>query len=463
MKKNILLLTLLILAASPLQAQTSQSQEQNSQIVSSQKQSYASLVEKVLPAVVSIEAEHSAKEVTSNVASLTSDNPVLRDYFIFDEGGKISHGSGFVIDAKGYIITNYHVIKDADKITVNLGNEGVQEAQVIGFDEPTDLALLKVKLPYPLRFAELGDSDKLKVGDVILTAGNAFGLGTSFSTGIVSAKSRDIDMGVYDNFIQTDAAINQGSSGGPMFDMEGKVVGINNALYSSTGESVGVGFAIPINLSKFVIARLLEKGKVERSWIGVYVANQDKKFTISDNQKFSGGVSVSSVNPNSPAQQAGVEAGDIIMALNGVDIKNIKDFSRRIAELPIGHDIILRLWRSNQIKDITLRTALRPVHDKPELPVIKEFSEDSYVPNLGIAFASSGETVLIRDVLQDSQAYNRGIKSGDVVSKINSHVVKSVSDALSYISYANAGDGFLQMTVISNGTEHKINMDTKPR
>lgn len=462
MKKNILLLTSLILAASPLYAQEQLSVISDAPRMDFSRQSYASLIDQVQPTVVSIIAAHPATKETFNPSSLTSDNPALRDYFITDDDEKASYGSGFIIDAKGNIITNYHVIKGSDKITVTLSNGDTHEAKVIGGDEPTDLAVLKINAPYPLRFVEMGDSDKLRVGDVILTAGNAFGLGTSFSSGIVSAKSRDIDMGVYDNFIQTDAAINQGSSGGPMFGLDGKVVGINTALYSATGDSVGVGFATPINLSKFVIARLLEKGRVDRSWIGVYAAKQDKKISISDKQTFSGGVSVFSVNPSSPAQQAGIEAGDIIMAINGVDVKDIKDFSRRIAEMAIGRDIILRLWRSHQIKDVTLRTALRPLNDKPKPPVSKELSEDSFIPWLGMAFGMSGDTVIVREVLSDSQAHERGLKAGDVVNRINTYPVTSISDAMSYISYATSGDGILHMVITSNGEEHKIKLESKP-
>ena len=422
--------------------------------------SFAPLVEKVSSAVVNISAERGNENSSAERFTITSTNPLLRDYFLLDEGGKVSQGSGFVIDAKGIIVTNYHVIKDTLNIKVIMHDGRSFVAQILGVDEPTDIALLQINDAKPFDFVEIGDSDNLKVGDWVVTAGNPFGLGTSFSAGIVSAKSRDIDMGIYDNFIQTDASINQGSSGGPMFDIDGNVVGINTALFSATGESVGVGFATPANISKFVISRLLEKGKVERSWIGVQIANQDQELPISASQKFTGGVSVTSVTPDSPAQTSGIEAGDIVIQLNGKDVKDSKDFSRRIAEMPIGRDIILRVWRNGKTSDFALQTALRPqpVTTAPE-PVVPEYSEDGYVPNLGMAFGMGENGVFVRDVLRNSPANIQGISKGDLVKAVNSHQVTTVADVLSYISYAVSGDKMLDMTIESEGVERNVNLE----
>ncbi len=453
--KKFLILYIALLLSSAAQAQTIENETMP-------KFSFAPLIEKVSPFVVNVSAERQDAEKTSSSAEFVTDNPALRDYFLIDDGGKTSLGSGFIVDTKGYIVTDWHIIKGSDKINVILHDGQKFEAQIIGYDEPTDIAVLKINYPEALTFADLGDSDELKIGDLILTAGNPFGLGTSFSSGIVSAKSRDIDMGIYDNFIQTDAAINQGSSGGPMFDMNGKVVGINTALFSSTGDSVGVGFATPSNLIKFIISNLMEKGKVERSWIGVKIASQDETLEISENQTFSGGVLITSVTPDSPAQKSGLEAGDIITALNGRDVKDVKDFSRRIAEMSIGRDVILRLWRSGQLKDFSVQTALRPEVEEAAKPVVNtEFSEDGYIPNLGIAFNMSEEGVAVRDVLRGSPAAERGIKKGDLIKSVNSHPVATVSDVLSYISYASSGDGNLQIELISNEEEHTVNLEIK--
>lgn len=453
--KKFLILGFALLLSSVAQAQTDENENMP-------KFSFAPLIEKVTPFVVNVSAERPNAEKDSYPAEFVTDNPSLRDYFLLDEGGKTSLGSGFIIDSKGYIITDWHIIKGADKVNVILHDGQSFVAQLVGSDEPTDLAVIKINYPEALPFADLGDSDALKIGDLILTAGNPFGLGTSFSSGIVSAKSRDIDMGIYDNFIQTDASINQGSSGGPMFDMNGKVVGINTALFSSTGDSVGVGFATPSNLVRFIISRLMETGKVERAWIGIKISSQDKTLEISESQTFTGGVLITSVTPGSPAQKSELEAGDIITALNGRDVKDVKDFSRRIAEMPIGREVILRLWRAGQIKDFAVQTALRPDTDEVKPPVNTELSEEGYIPNLGMAFAMSEEGVVIRDVLQGSPAFTMGIQKGNVVKAVNSHPVSSISDVMSYIGYASSGDGVLQMTLTGeDDEEHTVNMEIK--
>ena len=315
------------------------------------RQSFADLVEELLPGVVNISTVRQ-EAAGSAMPEVLSANEYLRDYFLRDEGGRTSLGSGFLIDGKGYIVTNNHVIDKADEIIVRLADDRQYNAVVVGRDRMTDLALLKIDAAESLPYVRLGDSDKLRAGDWILAVGNPFGLGGSVSAGIVSAKSRDIDAGSYDSFIQTDAAINQGSSGGPLFNMQGEVVGINTALFSSNGASMGIGFATPVNLSKFVIEQLMSKGRVERGWIGVKVISNTEPLTVSEQSEFHGGVTVSSLSENSPAALTGIEAGDIIMALNGADIKNAKDFSRRIAETPAGTSVILRIWRERRIKDV---------------------------------------------------------------------------------------------------------------
>ena len=223
------------------------------------EQSFADLAERLLPGVVNISTVRS-QPASEDKLDIVSANEYIRDYFLQDEGGRTSLGSGFLIDAKGYIVTNNHVIDGADEIIVKLSDDRQFNAQIVGKDKMTDLALIKIESEEALPFVKLGDSDTLRVGDWILAIGNPFGLGGSVTAGIVSAKSRDIDAGSYDNFIQTDASINQGSSGGPLFNMAGDVVGINTAIFSSTGGSVGIGFATPVNLSKFVIEQLIAKG-----------------------------------------------------------------------------------------------------------------------------------------------------------------------------------------------------------
>ena len=421
--------------------------------------SFAQLSAQVLPMVVNISAERLDLNTEESKQSITAANPTLREYFFESEGNKTSLGSGFIIDPKGYIVTNYHVIKDSQNVNVTLENNKDYKAQVIGWDEPTDLAVIKIENESALPYAELGDSDELQVGDWVLAVGNPFGLGSSISAGIVSAKSRDIDMGVYDNFIQTDAAINQGSSGGPLFDVQGKVVGINTALLSSSGESVGVGFAVPVNLSKFVIAELMQKGKVERGWIGAKIIPNEQDIAISDLQTFSGGVVVSEITIPSPAEK-NLEAGDIIMAIDGRDVKDIKDFSRRIAESKIDQEIILRVWRSQQPKDISLKVALRPTEQvlNPQEYNDMVMIPDNYIKEIGISLKSDDQAVTIDEVATDSQAYEQGIKSGDIINQINQRSVNSIADVKSYVGYAISGSGELHFNITRDGIEHNITL-----
>ena len=414
--------------------------------------SFAPLVEKLLPGVVNISTER-VEPSNLEKTDITSANNYIRDYFLQDEGGKTSLGSGFLIDSKGYIVTNNHVIDKADEIIVTLYDDSQYNAVVIGSDKMTDLALIKIDAGKALPFVELGDSDTLKVGDWILAIGNPFGLGGSVTAGIVSAKSRDIDAGSYDNFIQTDASINQGSSGGPMFDMQGKVVGINTAIFSSTGASMGIGFATPINLSKFVIEQLLAQGKVERGWIGVKVTSSDKAISLSENNIFTGGVMVNSLSDNSPAAQAGIKAGDIIMSINGHDIKDIKEFSRTIAESKIGTSIILRLWRDNKTKDIELKIALMPAIKVSNTVNLQSAKPEGYIDKLGIIVSMNDKKdLLINDVLADSDAFIKGLKSGDIIRKIDGKPTSSLEDIHSYISYAIAENrNQIEVEVMSDG------------
>ncbi|MCQ2740825.1 MAG: trypsin-like peptidase domain-containing protein [Alphaproteobacteria bacterium] len=458
MKKSGIAAIALLCMTSMVQAQSIKEAKELSSIPQNMANfSFAPLAEKLLPGVVNISTRH-LEQADAEKLDITSSNENIRDYFLQDDGGRTSLGSGFLFDAKGYIVTNNHVIEGADEIVVTLNQNKEYQATIVGTDKMTDLALIKISDKENLPFVKLGNSDNVKVGDWVLVIGNPFGLGGSVAAGIVSAKSRDIDMGSYDNFIQTDASINQGSSGGPMFDMNGEVIGINTAIFSSTGANMGVGFATPINLSKFVIEQLISKGKVERGWIGVKVTTNSDKIVLNDNNTFQGGVVVSSLTPSSPAATAGIEAGDVIIAINGSDIKDLKDFSRRIAETAIGTDVILRVWRNSAIKDLTVKIKQMPVNiDKNA--VRKEEKDNSsiqkpegYIENLGIVLEMRNEDVVVSDVLADSDAYDKGLKAGDIIVKIDGKDVSSIEDAKSYAAYAKtAGGPPMEMNVMSNG------------
>lgn len=425
-------------------------------------QSFAPLVEKLLPGVVNISTLRE-DALLSEKPDIISANEFINEYFLQDEGGRTSLGSGFIIDTKGYIITNNHVIDKASEIMVKLSDDRQFNAEVIGTDKLTDLALIKINSDEVFPFVKMGDSDAVRVGDWILAIGNPFGLGGSVTSGIVSAKSRDIDAGSYDNFIQTDASINQGSSGGPLFNMDGEVIGINTAIFSSTGNSVGIGFATPINLSKFVVEQLISKGKVERGWLGLKVVSNNQDITISDSQIFKGGVVVNSLNENSPALQKGIEAGDIIISMNGNDVKDAKSFSRNVAETPIGKDVILRIWRNGQTKDITLTVSSMPEttakEPKNTVDITIDEKPKGYIEELGIVADEANGAVVITEVLADSDAYTKGLKSGNIIQRLDGKDVSSIDDLKAYVAYAkNAGGPPVEVKISDNGLLQTIHL-----
>ena len=332
--------------------------------------SFADLVEKLSPSVVNISTTQKSEDLEGgdvvNLKNLPENKqitPLEQEHYAM--------GSGFLLDEDGYIITNSHVIDHADKINVILSDNSQHQAKVIGTDNKTDLALIKIDTDKKLMPVTLGDSDKIRVGDWILAIGNPFGLGGSVTAGIVSAKSRDIESGPYDNFIQTDASINQGSSGGPMFNLDGEVIGINAAIFSTTGGNMGISFAIPVNNAKFVIRELKNSGNVRRGWIGVRVQPQLTEANPVGNVP--NGILISSVSEDSPAAKAGILAGDIILALNEQDMDSAQIFSRLVSESPINDKITLKLWHNGQIKNRLVNVQAMPEETgTPEIVVNPE-------------------------------------------------------------------------------------------
>ncbi|MDY4842278.1 MAG: trypsin-like peptidase domain-containing protein [Alphaproteobacteria bacterium] len=332
--------------------------------------SFADLVEKLSPSVVNISTTPKPENLEGgDVVSLKNlpenkqISPLGQEHYAL--------GSGFLLDEEGYIITNSHVIDRADKINVILSDNSQHQAKVIGMDNKTDLALIKIDTDKKLMPVNLGDSDKIRVGDWILAIGNPFGLGGSVTAGIVSAKSRDIESGPYDNFIQTDASINQGSSGGPMFNLDGEVIGINAAIFSTTGGNMGISFAIPVNNAKFVIRELKNSGSVKRGWIGVRVQPQLTEANSVGN--IPNGILISSVTERSPAADAGIQAGDIILALNEQDMDSAQIFSRLVSESPVKGKITLKLWHNGQIENRIVNVEEMPAEtNSQETAVVPE-------------------------------------------------------------------------------------------
>jgi serine protease Do len=343
-----------------------------------------------------------------------------------------SLGSGFIISKDGYIITNNHVIENADEIVARMSDSKEYNAKVVGRDPKTDIAIIKIEAGSDLHAAVLGDSDSLRVGEWVMAIGNPFGLENTITAGIVSAKGRFIGQGNYDNFIQTDAAINPGNSGGPLINLKGEVVGINTAIFSRTGGNIGIGFAIPVNLAKELLPELREKGKVTRGWLGVYIQKVTPEIAESLGLSESAGALVADVMADTPAKKAGIEVGDVIIEYDGHRIRESNELPMLVARTPIGRSAKLKLLRRG--KEMTLHVdvgelkeeevaASAPESDDYGLtvqPLTPEIAE-----SLGLEEHTKG--VVVASVDPGSVADDAGLRRGDVVLEVNQTSVESVS------------------------------------
>ncbi|OYW57618.1 MAG: serine protease [Rhizobiales bacterium 17-65-6] len=354
-----------------------------------------------------------------------------------------SLGSGFVIDPAGYIVTNNHVIADADEIYANFNDGSKLKAELIGRDPKTDLALLKVTPDKPLTAVKFGDSDKLRVGDWVMAIGNPFGLGGTLTVGVVSARNRNINSGPYDNFIQTDAAINRGNSGGPLFDMNGEVIGINTAIISPSGGSIGIGFAVPSATAAPIIAQLRDFKEVRRGWIGVRIQAVTDEIAESLGIGKARGALVGGVSDNGPAAKAGIKAGDVVVRFDGKDVKEMRDLPRVVADTPVGREADVVVIRKGKEETLKITIARMPEDEKQAAasdtptPPAKITSQkvlgievtaitDELKKRFKIKDGVSG--VVILEVERNSAAADKGLKQGQVVIEVGQEPVASPED-----------------------------------
>ncbi|ALN73892.1 DegQ family serine endoprotease [Aureimonas sp. AU20] len=376
-----------------------------------------------------------------------------------------SLGSGFVIDPSGIIITNNHVIADADEITVNFADGKQLDAKIVGIDTKTDIAVLKVESETPLPAVPFGDSEQVRIGDWVMAIGNPFGLGGSVTVGIVSARGRNINAGPYDNFIQTDAAINRGNSGGPLFDMYGRVVGINTAIISPTGGSIGIGFAIPSLLAQNVVAQLREFGETRRGWLGLRLQEVTDEIAESLGLPSAAGALVMGVVPQGPSDIGKIEIGDVIRRFDGKAVATSRDLPRMVAETPVGKVVKLEILRKQTLDapavpvnvDVTLgrledSEAAENQTDQDEDDAPEEQTETASAgPLLGLTFADlSDETrkrfdlpaeaqgAVVSEVVPNSASADKGLEPGMTIREVSQEKVANAEEARTKLAKAKA-------------------------
>ena len=399
--------------------------------------SFADLVDQLGPSVVNISTTQTLKSGGGSMGQMPFrffGNDEFFQRFFGDvperEFKQKSLGSGFIISKDGYIFTNNHVVAKADKIKVKLTNGKEYDAEVKGRDPNTDLALIKIQADEELPSVTFGDSDKLRVGDWVFAIGNPFGLEHTVTAGIVSAKGRVIGSGPYDNFIQTDASINPGNSGGPLFNLAGEVVGINTAIVA---QAQGIGFSVPVNMAKSILADLKTKGSVTRGWLGI--AMQDLTPDMAENMKFQGnkGILVGQVFTGDPADQAGIKTGDIIIAIDGRPVKNSHELLHLVAALPVGKKVPVKVWRDGTEQTLTLVVAER----KDSSAIAKGERAKEYfgmavqeiTPNMARRYGLPEKgSVIITQVKQGSPAEEGGLRVQDIILRINRTNIRSLKD-----------------------------------
>jgi serine protease Do len=415
----------------------------------------ADVAEKVIDAVVNISTSQKVEARNTPMPQLPND-PQLDELFreFFNRRGQggdqnpprgprrvSSLGSGFIIDPAGIVVTNNHVISEADEVTVILNDGSRLKAEIIGKDQKTDLALLRVKSDRPLKAVKFGDSEKLRLGEWVIAIGNPFSLGGTVTAGIVSARNRDINSGPYDNYIQTDAAINRGNSGGPLFNLDGEVIGVNTAIISPSGGSIGIGFAVPSKTALPVIEQLKEFGETRRGWLGVRIQQVTDEIAESLSMKPARGALVASIDERGPAKPAGIEVGDVIVKFDGKDIKEMRDLPRAVADTPVGKQTTVVIIRNG--KEETRTVTLGRLEDGEKLAAVDPKKAEPPAKTvvkkaLGIDLAALTDDlrkrykikdgvngVVITGIDANSPAAEKRLSAGDVVVEVQGERVAS--------------------------------------
>ena len=437
----------------------------------SRPDTFADLAEKISPSVVNI-------TTSTTVATSAQPGPVVpegspfEDFFndFMDRNGPNGQGprrsqalgSGFVISEDGFIVTNNHVIQGADEILIEFFEGFELEAEIIGTDPNTDLALLKVEPDEPLKFVNWGDSEEARVGDWVMAMGNPLGQGFSVSAGIVSARGRALS-GSYDDYIQTDAAINRGNSGGPLFNMNGDVIGVNTAILSPNGGSIGIGFAMSSRVAENVIAQLRDFGETRRGWLGVRIQDLTDDLAEGLGLEEARGALVTDV-PDGPSADAGIQSGDVIMTFDGVEVEDTRGLVRQVGNTEVGKEVRVKIFRDGETQTLRITLGRRedaeravPASVNSTEPITKEFNgltvsnmTDELRQQLGLTGDSEG--LVVADVAEDSEAYEEGLRAGDLITEAGQEKVVSVIELEERIEEAKeAGRKSILLLVRRNG------------
>jgi serine protease Do len=443
-------------------------------------ESFADLAEQISPSVVNITTSTMVAAPAQQGPMFPDGSPfsdLFRD-FGFPNGPQGQQGqqaprrsnalgSGFVISEDGYIVTNNHVIEGADEIEIEFFSGDKLKAKLIGTDPKTDIALLKVESDKPLPFVKFGDSDQMRVGDWVMAMGNPLGQGFSVSAGIISARNRELS-GTYDDYLQTDAAINRGNSGGPLFDMAGEVVGVNTAILSPNGGSIGIGFSMASNVVNKVVGQLKEFGETRRGWLGVKIQDVTADMAEAMGIAKPEGAMVSEV-PEGPAKEAGMQAGDIITSFDGGEVKDTRDLVRRVADAPVGEAVRVTVLRAGKSETLLVTLGRRELAEGEAVPAAVTAPQEQEKELLGMVVTpltpdlstemglpSGASGLIVKSIGEESSAFEKGLRGGDLIVEAGQLPVTSLSDLEARIDEAKAAGRKSVLLLIRRGGEPRF-------